>query len=71
MVYPILIITMKIYIDGLAPEKIKCSNFQNYLDKKHHICRYYTNEGIFESSNDRLYKLVISDKPIEESNLRV
>ena len=33
MVYPILIITMKIYIDGLAPEKIKCSNFQNYLDK--------------------------------------
>ena len=70
MVYPILIITMKIYIDGLVPDKIKCSNFQNYLDKKLHICRYYTNEGIFESSNDRLYKLVISDKPIERSQLK-
>lgn len=61
---------MKIYIDGLVPDKIKCSNFQNYFDKKHHIFRYYTKEGIFENSNNKLYKLELSDRPIEKRQLR-
>ena len=61
---------MKIYVDGLVPEKITTANMQHYFDKRVDVNHFYTLEGIFENMNDKLFQLEINDHEIEKKQLR-
>ncbi len=61
---------MKIYIDGLIPEKVNTNNIQHYFDKKTDVSIFYTLDGIFENINDKLFQLEIKDHDIEKKQLR-
>lgn len=61
---------MKIYIDGLIPEKVNTNNIQHYFDKKTNVSIFYTLDGIFENINDKLFQLEIKDHDIEKKQLR-
>ena len=61
---------MKIYIDGLVPEKVNINNIKQYFDKKTDVTLFYTLDGIFENINDKLFQLEINDHDIEKKQLR-
>ncbi len=69
MVYAIILL-MKIYVDGLVPDKIKYKNLQGYLSKKVRVMLYYTLSGIYENINGKMYQLEILDGNIEEKKLK-
>ena len=61
---------MKVYIDGLSPNKIKMTNIQHFFDKKCEVKTYYTLDGIFENTCDKLYQLNFKDMMVEKRQLK-